>query len=114
MASGYTRQAAANIAAGLTIQSADLNAEYNQIQSAFDGTAGHDHTGGSGLAPKISLTAAVSGILPMANGGTGASSFTSGSVLFSNGTTITQDNSSFFWNEANTRLGIGTASPVSN
>lgn len=114
MAAGYTRQATANIAAGLAIQSADLNAEYNQIQSAFDGTTGHDHTGGSGLGPKITLTTSVSGILPIANGGSGSSSFTAGSVLFSNGTIITQDNTKLFWDNANDRLGLGTAAPVSN
>jgi hypothetical protein len=36
---------------------------------------------------------------------------TSGSVLFSNGTTIAQDNAQLFWNDTNNRLGIGTASP---
>lgn len=112
MASGYTRQAEANIAAGLTIQSADLNAEFNQIEAAFDGSTGHDHTGGSGLSPKISLTAAVSGILPAANGGTGSSSFTAGSVIFSNGTILTQDNASLFFDNTNNRLGIGTAAPA--
>ena len=40
-------------------------------------------------------------------------SLTSGSVLFSNGTTIAQDNSNFFWDNTNKRLGIGTASPGS-
>jgi hypothetical protein len=40
-------------------------------------------------------------------------SLTSGSVLFSNGTTIAQNNSNFFWDNTNTRLGIGTTSPIS-
>ena len=39
-------------------------------------------------------------------------SLTSGSVLFSNGTTIAQDNANFFWDITNSRLGIGTAIPT--
>jgi hypothetical protein len=39
-------------------------------------------------------------------------SLTSGSVLFSNGTTIAQDNSNFFWDDTNNRLGIGTSAPA--
>jgi hypothetical protein len=39
-------------------------------------------------------------------------SLTSGSVLFSNGTTIAQDNANFFWDDTNNRLGIGTIAPV--
>jgi hypothetical protein len=39
-------------------------------------------------------------------------SLTSGSVLFSNGTTIAQDNANFFWDDTNNRLGIGTTSPL--
>ena len=39
-------------------------------------------------------------------------SLTSGSVLFSNGTTIAQNNANFFWDAANARLGIGTNTPV--
>lgn len=37
---------------------------------------------------------------------------TSGSVLFSNGTTIAQDNANLFFDNTNNRLGIGTASPA--
>lgn len=36
---------------------------------------------------------------------------TNGSVIFSNGTTLAQNNSNFFWDNANARLGIGTATP---
>ena len=35
-------------------------------------------------------------------------SLTTGSVLFSNGTTIAQDNSNLFWDDTNNNLGIGT------
>lgn len=53
------------------------------------------------------------GLLPISRGGTGAGSFGSGSVLFSNGTTFAQDNSNLFWDNTNNRLGLGTSSPSS-
>jgi hypothetical protein len=37
--------------------------------------------------------------------------FSAGSVIFSNGTDLTEDNANFFWDDTNNRLGIGTASP---
>jgi hypothetical protein len=37
---------------------------------------------------------------------------TSGSVLFSNGTTIVQDNANLFWDDTNNRLGVGTNAPA--
>jgi len=46
------------------------------------------------------------------NGKFNLPALTSGSILFSNGTTIAQDNSNFFWDDTNNRLGIGTASPL--
>jgi hypothetical protein len=45
------------------------------------------------------------------NGKFNLPSLTAGSVLFSNGTTIAQDNANFFWDDTNNRLGIGTTSP---
>lgn len=36
---------------------------------------------------------------------------TNGSVLFSNGTTISQNNTRLFWDNTNNRLGVGTSSP---
>ena len=53
-----------------------------------------------------------SGVLPVANGGTNASTFTEGSVVFAGASgTYTQDNSGLFYDNTNDRLGIGTASP---
>jgi hypothetical protein len=74
-------------------------------------------SGGVGVAPsygKIGLTTHVSGTLPVANGGTNASTFTAGSVVFAGTSgTYTQDNANFFWDDTNNRLGIGTTSPSS-
>lgn len=62
---------------------------------------------------KVTLTTDVTGILPIANGGTNASSWTAGSVIFagSGGTSLIQDNANLFWDNVNKRFGIGTASP---
>lgn len=38
--------------------------------------------------------------------------FKAGSVIFSNGTNLAEDNANLFWDDANNRLGIGTASPA--
>lgn len=46
------------------------------------------------------------GLLPLSRGGTGASSFTAGSILFSNGTSLVQDNSDLFWDDINNRLAV--------
>ena len=43
--------------------------------------------------------------------GPGIPSFSSGSIPFSNGSTLTENNSNLFWDNTNKRLGIGTASP---
>jgi hypothetical protein len=69
-------------------------------------------SGGVGVAPlygKIGLTTHVSGTLPVANGGTNASTFTAGSVVFAGTSgTYTQNNANFFWDNTNARLGVGT------
>ena len=66
---GYTRQSSSSIVNTLDITAAPLNAEFNQVQTAF-GTSGHTHTGVAGDGPKIPLSTSVSGYLPAANGGT--------------------------------------------
>ena len=55
-----------------------------------------------------------SGVLGVAKGGTGTSTaLTIGSLVFAgSGGTYTQDNANLFWDDANNRLGIGTASPA--
>lgn len=58
-------------------------------------------------------SAQVYNILPPANGGTGAGAFTSGSVVYANGSGVySQDNANFFYDFTNHRLGIGTTAPT--
>jgi len=45
--------------------------------------------------------------LPVANGGTGATTFTSGRVLFGNGTSAINTSANLFYDVTNNRLGIG-------
>jgi len=71
-----------------------------------------------GTTPAISMAAAttsVSGYLTSTdwntfNGKFTLPSLTSGSVLFSNGSTIAQNNNRLYWDNTNMRLGIGTQS----
>ena len=64
---------------------------------------------------QLSLTAGVTGTLPVANGGTGtATAFTLGSVVFAGASGVyTQNNAHFFWDNTNKYLGIGTLAPKS-
>ncbi len=61
----------------------------------------------------LPLTTGVTGILPVANGGSGVSTaFTTGSVVFAGASGVySQDNANFFWDDTNNRLGLGTAVP---
>lgn len=49
-----------------------------------------------------------------AMGGGAIPSLTAGSVLFSNGTTIAQDNTNFFWDDTNKTLSVGDTSSYSS
>jgi len=68
-------------------------------------------SGGVGVAPaygKIGLTTHVSGTLPVANGGTGATTLTSGYVLKGNGTTAVSSSVIY---DTGTNIGLGTLLP---
>lgn len=68
--------------------------------------------GTNALWAQVNLTTDVTGTLPVANGGTGATAFTPGSVVFAGVAGVyTQDNANFFWDDTSNRLGIGTAVP---
>jgi len=54
---GYVRQSSADIVTGNTIEAADLNDEFNQMQAAMDATAGHAHGGGVGEGAPLTRSA---------------------------------------------------------
>jgi hypothetical protein len=67
----------------------------------------------SRLGPDINLDSnETTGILPLAKGGTGASALSAGSLVFSDGTRLAQDNAALHWDNTNLRLGIGTSTPL--
>lgn len=71
MGNPYTRQSSAEIVTGLIVEASPLNAEFNALQSAFNGSTGHSHDGSVGEGPKISLLNSVANILQVENGGIG-------------------------------------------
>lgn len=52
------------------------------------------------------------GTIPISRGGTNATSFTNGSILYTDGTTFLENNAHLYWDNTNTRLGVGTPSPA--
>lgn len=60
----------------------------------------------------VNLTTDVTGILPVANGGTGWANIAAGSILFGNGSSAIATSSNLYWDNTDRRLGIGTASPT--
>ena len=50
----------------------------------------------------------------LAYGGTATTTFSSGGVVFSDGSKLTQDTTNLFWNNTSKRLGVGTSSPSYN
>ena len=88
----------------------------NSTGNVADITAGTNHQvlrrSGTSLgfgAIALDQSAAVSGSLPVSNGGTGQSSFAAGRVLFG-GASIGSD-TALFWDNSNKRLGVNTTSP---
>jgi hypothetical protein len=98
-----------------------LNGLTSQVQYFAVGTAGLDfnilsvtdtHTFNLPTASAANRGALNSADWITFNGKFNLPALTSGSVLFSNGTTIAQDNANLFWDDTNNRLGIGTATPT--
>jgi hypothetical protein len=98
-----------------------LNGLTAQVQNLAVGTSGTDfaissvtdtHTFNLPTASATNRGALSSTDWSAFNGKFTLPALTSGSVLFSNGSTIAQDNSNLFWDDTNNRLGIGTTSPI--
>jgi hypothetical protein len=85
--------------------------KWNEISGSGGGGGGvTTFSGGiTGLTPSTATSGAVTlaGTLAVANGGTGATTFTSGRVLLGNGTSAINTSSNLFYDVTNNRLGIG-------
>lgn len=86
------------------------------VISAIPGTTTtvlHGNAAGAPTFSAVTLTTDVTGILPVANGGSGTgTAFTQGSAIFAgSGGTFSQDNANYFWDATNHSLGLGNAVP---
>ena len=70
--------------------------------------------GTTGLTPSTATSGAitVAGTLVVSNGGTGLTSVTAGRLLFGAGTSALGNSANLFWDNSNTRLGVGTNAPA--
>jgi len=83
------------------------------LVTSLTATAPLTANGLSGSAQTGAVTVALTTPLGVTFGGTGTSTaFTQGSVVFAGASGVyTQNNSNFFWDNSNNRLGLGTTSP---
>jgi hypothetical protein len=98
-----------------------LNGLTQQVQYFAVGTSGTDfnissatdtHTFNLPTASATNRGALSSADWTAFNGKFTLPSLTSGSVIFSNGTTLAENNANFFWDNSNSRLGLGTTTPT--
>lgn len=114
---GITDLAVADGGTGASTHTANgvlLGNTTSAITATAAGTTGTVLKGNTSSAPTfgaVSLTADVSGILPVANGGTGTSTaLTAGSVVFAGASGVyTQDNANFYYDTTTDFLGLGVA-----
>ena len=61
----------------------------------------------------LPLSTGTTGTLAVTKGGTGASTFTAGSIVFAGASGVySQKNTNLYWDDSSNRLGIGTATPA--
>jgi hypothetical protein len=70
--------------------------------------------GTTGLTPSTATSGAitVAGTLVVGNGGTGLTTITAGRILYGAGTSAIGNSASLFWDSANSRFGVNTATPA--
>jgi hypothetical protein len=113
---------AANLAAGeLAINIPDGKLYYNDsgtVKLLASNAATTNVTsitfGTTGLTPSTATSGAVTvaGTLVVGNGGTGLTTITAGRVLFGDGTSALGNSANLFFDSANNRLGVNTATPA--
>ena len=113
---------AANLAAGeLAINIPDGKLYYNDsgtVKLLASNAATTNVTsisfGSTGLTPSTATSGAVTvaGTLVVGNGGTGLTTITAGRILYGAGTSAIGNSASLFWDSANSRFGVGTATPA--
>lgn len=113
---------AANLAAGeLAINVTDGKLYYNDggvVKLLASNAATTNVTsitfGTTGLTPSTATSGAVTvaGTLVVGNGGTGLATITAGRILFGAGTSALGNSANLFFDSANNRLGVNTATPA--
>lgn len=97
-----TMATSGNVGIGTDTPGSQLTATGSVQLSNFGAGLAHLSSVGVLSSSAASLTADVSGILPVANGGTGTSSLGSTQLLFGNGTSNIQSTANLAWNNATT------------
>jgi len=88
----------------------DHNTRLTSAEYADQGTTTtvlHGNAAGNLSFSAVSLTNDITGVLSIANGGTGASSFTLGSIPFFDGTKFNENNSQLNWDNSTKTLTLG-------
>jgi hypothetical protein len=113
---------AANLAAGeLALNIVDGKLYYNDsgtvkllASNASTTVVNTISFGTTGLTPSTATSGAVTvaGTLVVGNGGTGLATITAGRILYGAGTSALGNSASLFWDTANSRFGVNTATPA--
>ncbi|MDE2079070.1 MAG: tail fiber domain-containing protein [Patescibacteria group bacterium] len=82
-----------------------------QFAGITSGILTADTAGNVTASSSVNINQFLNGTLAASHGGTGTTTWQSGSVPFYNGTNFTEDNPNFYYDATHSRLGLGTKSP---